>query len=597
MADSTPRGSGFLRLLGFARPHIGKLVEATACMVVISLIMLSIPLGFRVIIDHAIPDRNLWLMTWILVAILVVHAFRMVFYYVGRYLVIYVGQRVIFSLRQRLFEHLQRLSMRFYDERSTGEIVSRVMSDVSTLQGLIEMGLARIVTSILTLTVVLAVLFVMSWQMTLIALAILPSLGLAVGFFRKRVKQASLDVRENVAEMHSKLMEVIPGAKVVKAFAAEYREKKRFDRILEQGVSLSLVRGVLGIHYMIASEYVVAVGTALVIWFGGRLVVRDVMSVGELVQFYAYVSMLYSPVRELAAIINQIMPARAATERIFEILDLQPDIVDSPDAIQLKELRGEVEFQNVSFSYREKSPVLKNVSFGIPVGAKLALVGRSGCGKTTVTNLLMRLYDPDEGRVLVDGRDIRRFGLRSYRKKIGLVMQEALLLGGTVEDNIRYGNPAADAEAVRRVAEQANVLEFADEFPDGLRTMVGEQGTQLSAGQRQRVAIARALLIDPRILILDEMTSALDTITEMKVQQALNRLMENRTVFIIAHRLSTIRGADVVMAMKSGRIVQMGPPEELLKREGLFRELVEAGPESWNVPELEEQRLRRHQAG
>lgn len=295
MADSAPRGQGFLRLLGFTRPHMGKLIEATACMVVISFIMLTIPLAFRIIIDHAIPDRNLSLMTWILVAILLIHAFRMVFYYVGRYLVIYVGQRVIFDLRQRLFEHLQRLSMRFYDERSTGEIVSRVMSDVSTLQGLIEMGVARILTSILTLAVVLAVLFAMNWQMTLLALAILPSLGLVVAFFRKRVKAASLSVRENVAQMHSKLMEVIPGAKVVKAFTAEHREKRMFDQILERGVSLGLTRGVLGIHYMIGSEYVVAAGTALVLWFGGRLVVRDAMTVGELVQFYAYVSMLYSP--------------------------------------------------------------------------------------------------------------------------------------------------------------------------------------------------------------------------------------------------------------------------------------------------------------
>ena len=321
MSEQTSQGQGFLRLLGFTRPHIGKLAEAISCMVIISFIMLAIPWGFKIIIDQGIPDQDLWLMTWVLVAILLLHAFRMVLYYVGRYLVVYVGQRVIFELRQRLFGHVQRLSMRFYDERGTGEIVSRVMSDVSTLEGLLEMGLVRLVTSLLTLTVVLAALFLMNWRMTLVALAVLPFLGLIVAFFRNRYKQASLSVRENVARMHEKLMEVIPGAKVVKAFAAEYREKKKFDRILERlqirldaegkilerGVDLNITRGILGIHYMIWSQYVVAAGTAFVLWFGGRLVISGAMSLGELVAFYALVNMLYTPVRDLAMIMQQIM--------------------------------------------------------------------------------------------------------------------------------------------------------------------------------------------------------------------------------------------------------------------------------------------------
>ena len=588
LSEQTSQGQGFLRLLGFTRPHIGKLAEAISCMVIISFIMLAIPWGFKIIIDQGIPDQDLWLMTWVLVAILLLHAFRMVLYYVGRYLVVYVGQRVIFELRQRLFGHVQRLSMRFYDERGTGEIVSRVMSDVSTLEGLLEMGLVRLVTSLLTLTVVLAALFLMNWRMTLVALAVLPFLGLIVAFFRNRYKQASLSVRENVARMHEKLMEVIPGAKVVKAFAAEYREKKKFDRILERGVDLNITRGILGIHYMIWSQYVVAAGTAFVLWFGGRLVISGAMSLGELVAFYALVNMLYTPVRDLAMIMQQIMPARAATERIFEILDLQPDITDQPDSIVVTELRGDVEFDNVSFSYREKSPVLKNVTFKARAGQRIALVGRSGCGKTTITNLLLRLYDPDEGRILVDGTNIQHVRIRSYRKKLGLVMQESILLGGTIEDNIHYGNPNASPEDVLRAAEAANVLEFTNELPNGLKTPVGEFGARLSAGEKQRVAIARALLIDPSILILDEMTSALDTITEMKVQQALDRLTENRTVFVIAHRLSTIHGADAIIALKRGRIVQMGPPEELMKQPGLFRQLLEAGPESWKLPDLEE---------
>jgi len=588
LSEQTSQGQGFLRLLGFTRPYIGKLAEAISCMVIISFIMLVMPWGFKIIIDQGIPDQDLWLMTWVLVAILVLHAFRMVFYYVGRYLVVYVGQRVIFELRQRLFGHVQRLSMRFYDERGTGEIVSRVMSDVSTLEGLLEMGLVRLVTSLLTLAVVLVALFLMNWQMTFVALAVLPFLGLMVAFFRNRYRQASLSVRENVARMHEKLMEVIPGAKVVKAFAAEYREKKKFDRILERGVDLNITRGVLGIHYMIWSQYVVAAGTAFVLWFGGRLVISGTMSLGELVAFYALVNMLYTPVRDLAMIMQQIMPARAATERIFEILDLQPDITDHPDSIVVTELRGDVEFDNVSFSYREKSPVLKNVTFKVRAGQRVALVGRSGCGKTTITNLLLRLYDPDEGRILVDGTNIQRVRIRSYRKKLGLVMQESILLGGTIEDNIHYGNPNASPEDVLRAAEDANVLEFTDELPNGLKTPVGEFGARLSAGQKQRVAIARALLIDPSILILDEMTSALDTVTEMKVQQALDRLTENRTVFVIAHRLSTIHGADVIIALKRGRIVQVGPPEELMKQPGLFRQLLEAGPESWKLPELVE---------
>jgi len=580
-----------MRLMGFTRPHAGKLAEAIVCMVIISFIMLSIPWGFKVIIDTAIPNQNFWLITWVLVAILLLHAFRMVFYYVGRYLVVFVGQRVIFDLREQLFGHVQRLSMRFYDERGTGEIVSRVMSDVGTLEGLLEMGVVRLVTSLLTLVVVLVVLFLMNWQMTLLALTILPLLGLVIAFFRSRYKQASLDVRENVARMHEKLMEVIPGAKIVKAFAAEHREKKVFDQILQRGVDLNITRGVLGIHYMIWSQYVVAAGTAFVLWFGARIAISDpeTMSIGELVAFYAMVNMLYTPVRELAMMMQQIMPARAATERIFEILDLQPDIVDGPDAIVVSELLGEVEFQNVSFSYRDKSPVLKDVSFKVGAGEKVALVGRSGCGKTTITNLLIRLYDPDEGRILVDGRNIQHLRMRSYRKQIGLVMQEAILLGGTIEDNIYYGNPNASPEDVLRAAEDANVLEFARELPKGLKTPVGEFGAQLSAGQKQRVAIARALLINPSILILDEMTSALDTVTEMKVQQALDRLMENRTVFVIAHRLSTIHGADLIVALKAGRIVQLGPPDELMKQPGLFRQLLEAGPESWELPELDEE--------
>lgn len=486
--------------------------------------------------------------------------------------VTYLGQRFKLDMRRKLYGHMQTLSLGYFEKNQTGKLMSNITNDVATLDQLIGGGFVTLVSDLVTLTAVLIIIFTMNWQLALVGMSVFPFYIANYLLHIGKIKSTADDIRDERDVMLGDLQEKLAGAMVVKSYARERSEVLQFVGQNRSLLNLNVRQGVLGTRLWTIAEFIGSgLGVALILWFGGRQVMQGNLSPGALVAFVSFITgYLYGPILRLIQLNDQIARTNAALRRIFATLDTEPNIKDRPDAIPLPPIQGAVRYENVWFEYEPGQPVLKGINLDIKPGMMVALVGQSGSGKTTMINLLQRHYDVTEGRITVDGYDLRDVTLLSLRKQVGVVIQETILFNTTIRENIRYGRLEATDEEVEEAARAANIAHVIEGLPRGYDTRIGEEGIKLSGGEKQRIAIARAILSDPRILILDEATSALDSETETLIQEALEHLMQGRTSFVIAHRLSTIVKADLIVVMEKGVIREMGSHQELLQKGGVY---------------------------
>jgi ATP-binding cassette, subfamily B, bacterial len=493
--------------------------------------------------------------------------------YVEKYLTTSVSQWVTHDLRRTLYNHIQRLSLAEYDKTQTGDLISRVTSDINAVQDFINSALLGIIVNVLTLVGMAGIMFYINWRFTLIALSIAPGLFAVVYYLTRRIKKASRAVRKKESELVSIVQEVLTSVRVVKAFAREDFEVTRFESQSLENVETALEARSIKAKLTPIVDVMVAIGTCLVLAYGARLALSGQLSAGVLIVFLLYLGKMYKPMRDLSKSTDTVSKAIVGYERIEEVLEIEARVRDLPRARKAPRFKGKIEFEHVNFAYDDKTPVLKDISFEIEPGQVAAIVGPSGTGKTTIISLIPRLYDPQSGTIKIDGVDIRRYKLKSVREQISFVLQETLLFHTSVWENIAYGKPDAPPDQIIRAAKQANAHEFIEQLSEGYGTMVGERGVTLSGGQRQRIAIARAIVRDTPILVLDEPTTGLDSSSEQAVIEALERLMKGKTCIVVAHHLSTIRHADVIFVVKESELVEKGNHEQLLAAGGLYAEL------------------------
>jgi len=565
--------SPFGRFTAYLRPYRGRMIAAVLLVMAVAATNLTMLWVVRQFVDHVLVQQNPSALTTAVMQLALLFLAQGFFAMGHSYLTASIGQHIVTDLRTQLFGHLQTLSLSFFARRRTGELMSRLMNDVGALQQAVTDAPIDSAKQVVTLLGGVTILFLMNWRLCLLILVLLPAIVVIARFFGRRLKSLSTGIQDETARASTILEEVISGIRVVKSFVRERYEQARFEAQVRRTLDVALARaGVLAV-FVPTITVVTFAAAAGVLWYGGIQVIRGVISPGDLIAFVLYAGLLIGPFGGFARLFSQVKEAQGALQRVFEILDTKPDVADSPSALPLPPVRGEVSMQNVTFAYDPRTPVLADISFTVRPGELVAIVGPTGAGKTTLINLLHRFYDPLGGSVSIDGHDLRTVTLMSLYEQIGLVPQEIHLFGGTIRENIRYGCLGASEDELVAAACAANAHDFIMRLPDGYETTVGEKGVNLSGGQRQRIAIARAVLKNPRMLILDEATSALDNESELLVQEALDRLMEGRTTFVIAHRLSTIQKADRILVLDRGRIVEEGTHAELLGRQGLYYHL------------------------
>lgn len=490
------------------------------------------------------------------------------------YCITLLGQRFKMDMRRKLYSHIQSLSLGFFEKSQTGKLMSNITNDVASLDQLLSGSFVTVLQDTFTLIGVLGFLLYLNWRLALVALSVYPIYVINYLVFVGRIKQTSYDVREQREVIYGDLQEKLAGVQVVKSYAKERFEIRQFVGETRSLLGLNVRATALSTALWTLADFIGAIGTALLLWYGGRLVMTHQLSVGSLIAFYGFLGgYVYQPTLRLIQLNDQIARTNAALWRIFKNLDTKPIVVDRPDAKLLPAIRGAVRYENVWFEYEEGQPVLKGIDLDVAPGEMVALVGQSGSGKTTLINLLQRHYDVTDGRILLDGMDLRDVRVKSLREQVGVVIQETILFNDTIRANLRYGRLDATDEEIEQAARAANIAHVIEALPGGYDTRLGEDGVKLSGGEKQRIAIARAILSDPRILILDEATSSLDSETEALIQEALDRLMAGRTTFVIAHRLSTIVKADKIVVMERGLIKEQGRHMELLARGGMYAAL------------------------
>lgn len=564
------------RLLAYTRPYRLGLLLAGLSSLISTGFFLAFPQLVSRMLDASIFEQgNLTQIDRYTLLLVLVFAGQALFTGLQNYLFARSGEGVVADLRRHLFSHLLSLSPRFFENHKTGDITSRLTSDVTTVQGVVSNTLVQLFTTPLMFAATLAILFWTNWKLSSFILAVVPLVILVAIVFGRIMRRLSKAFQDKVAEANARAEESIGGIRVVQSFTAEKLEAERYSQLIGESYRTALRRALVSSGLSGVVFFTIFSALGLIFWYGGRLVSLGEITPGQLVSFILYAFSVATSVGTLAGIWSQVQSALGASSRIFELLDTPSELKEPENPYPLTTVRGEVRLEEVHFAYDERGEILRGVSLTALPGQVVALVGPSGAGKSTLIALIPRFYDVTKGRITLDGVDIRQLRLKDLRRQIALVPQETLLFSGSIEENIRYGNPQASQAEVIEAAKAANAHAFISAFPQGYQTLVGERGVKLSGGQRQRIAIARALLKNPKILILDEATSSLDSESEVLVQEALDKLMQGRTTFVIAHRLSTVRNADQIVVLDKGQVVQQGTHEELLARGGLYKDLYE----------------------
>jgi ATP-binding cassette subfamily B protein len=609
MSDSGPsmdseRRPNFRAFLALLAPYKLALFASFAAACGEALVDLLQPWPLKVVLDNVVQSRPLpaWLRGFVSLegtdklttlklaafAALAIAVVGALCAYADKHYITTVAQWTTHDLRKTLYFHIQRMSLAYHDQTSTGDLISRLTSDIDSVQSFITSGMLSALINVLTLLGMVGVMFYLNWRFTLIALAVAPVLFIVIYRFTRKIKKLSRDVRKKEGQIVSIIEEVFSSIRVVKAFAREEYEQHRLEEQSLETVETALKARNLKARLTPTVEIIVAAGTSLVLWFGARMVLEGSLSSGSLVVFIFYLGKMYKPMQELSKTTDTYSKAAVGYERIREVLDSVPDVRDRRGAKTAPRFKGRIELENVTFGYEPDRPIIEDFTLSIDPEQTVALVGPTGSGKSTIISLIARFYDPISGTVKIDGRDVRDFKQRSLRDQISIVPQESILFHGPIWKNIAYGRPGAQRAEILKAAKMANVDEFVDKLPEGYDTIVGERGVTLSGGQRQRVSIARAIIRNTPILLLDEPSSGLDAASEELVFEALERLMHGKTSIVIAHRLSTIRRADVIFVMKEGAIIEHGNHETLLKAGGLYAELSElqlaTGTESPKLP-------------
>ena len=560
-------------LVRLTRPYRTRTTLSVVSLLLATATALLPPLLAKYAVDDGIRRQDLTALWWIVGAFLIAGLLNWAMSYAQTYLTGWVGERILADLRNRLFEHLQRLSLGFFERNRAGVIISRLTNDVEAIDQLVTDGVTSLVQNTLTLVGTAILLFILDWRLALATLLVIPFMSIATIIFRVRSARAYAAVRERLGLVTATLAEDIAGMRIVQAFTRERTNTENFRKVAERYRDSNMETVVLNGLYFPFVDVLSSVALAVVLGYGGHLYFQGDVTLGTLFAFMLYVQNFFDPVQQLSQLYNTFLSATAALDKIVDVLDEEPEVLDKPDAKPLPRVEGRVQFENVTFGYGDGPEVLHSLDLDVPAGTTVALVGHTGAGKSTIAKLLARFYDPRAGRITIDGHDLRDVTQASLRRQLGIVPQEGFLFAGTVSENIAFGRPEAPAADIVSAARTIGAHDFVTHLENGYETEVQERGTRLSLGQRQLVALGRALLADPRILILDEATSSVDIGTERKIESALRKLLAGRTAFVIAHRLSTIRDADLIVVLEHGRVIEQGTHDELLQKRGLYTSL------------------------